>query len=235
MASKQFTLESIGPITIYKRKGVRRINLRIQGGLVKVTQPAWLPYATGVHFAQAQKDWISNQRAQQAAPTIKNSQTIGKRHTLYFENKLKISSKVTDTKIIIHHPVELTSDNTDVQLAARKAIKKALKQEAIQLLPGRLDLMSKTYNFTYKEVKVRSMHTRWGSCTNKGSISLNIYLMMLPWDLIDYVLLHELTHTKHLNHGEAFWSALETIMPDTKKRKKELKKLQPTVMTFQQI
>jgi predicted metal-dependent hydrolase len=59
--------------------------------------------------------------------------------------------------------------------------------------------------------------------------------MMLPWELIDYVLLHELTHTKHLHHGEAFWSALEAIMPDIKRRKKELKKLQANIMPLQQV
>lgn len=235
MASKQFTLESIGPITIYKRKGVRRINLRIQGGAVKVTQPTWLPYATGVHFAQAQKDWIETQREQQAGTVIRNGQTIGKRHTLYFADALKFTSKVNESQIIVGHPKDIATDSPEVQLAAKKAIKKALKQEAEQLLPGRLELMAKTYNFTYQEVRVRSMHTRWGSCTNKGMISLNIYLMMLPWELIDYVLLHELTHTKHLHHGEAFWSALEAIMPDIKRRKKELKKLQANIMPLQQI
>lgn len=234
MASKQFTLESIGQITIYKRRGVRRINLRIQGGAVKVTQPAWLPYATGVHFAQAQKDWIATQREQQAAVTLKNGQTIGKRHTLYFANSATIKSKVTDLQITISHPTDVSPDSNEVQKAARAAIKKALKQEAELLLPNRLELMAKTYNFTYQTVRVRSMHTRWGSCTNKGAISLNIYLMMLPWELIDYVLLHELTHTKHLHHGEDFWNAFEAIMPDIKKRKKELKKLQASIMPLQQ-
>ncbi len=95
--------------------------------------------------------------------------------------------------------------------------------------------MAKTYSFTYENVRVRAMHTRWGSCTSKGAISLNIYLMMLPWDLIDYVLLHELTHTKHLHHGENFWNALEVIMPDMKKRKKELKKAQLSIMSLQQV
>lgn len=235
MASKQFTLESIGPITIYKRKGVRRINLRIQGGLVKVTQPSWLPYATGVHFAQAQKDWITSQREQQSGALIKNGKTIGKKHTLYFAENVSLKSKVNDSQIIVGHPKELATGSEEVQQAARAAIKKALKQEAELLLPGRLELMAKTYNFAYKEVRVRSMHTRWGSCTNKGTISLNIYLLMLPWELIDYVLLHELTHTKHLHHGPEFWGALEAIMPDIKRRKSELKKLQADIMPLQQV
>jgi hypothetical protein len=235
VVSKQFTLELIGPITIYKRKGVRRINLRIQGGVVKVTQPTWVPYATGVHFAQSQKDWIESQREQQAGALIRNGQTIGKRHTLYFTDALKLITKVNESQIIVGHPKDMTTESQEVQLAAKKGIKKALKQEAEQLLPGRLELIAKTYNFTYKEVRVRSMHTRWGSCTNKGMISLNIYLLMLPWELIDYVLLHELTHTKHLHHGEAFWNALEAIMPDIKRRKKDLRKLQASIMPLQQI
>lgn len=234
MASKQFTLESIGPVTIYKRKGVRRINLRIQGGAIKVTQPTWLPYATGVHFAQSQKDWIASQREQQGTIIIKNGKAIGKRHTLYFAHSATTRSKINDSQIIIGHPKTADPDSPEVQKVARAAIKKALKQEAVQLLPGRLELMAKTYGFTYESVRVRAMHTRWGSCTNKGTISLNIYLMMLPWELIDYVLLHELTHTKHLHHGPDFWAALEAVMPDIKRRKSELKKLQSGIMPLQQ-
>lgn len=235
MASKQFTLESIGEVTIYKRKGVRRINLRIQGGVIKVTQPAWLPYATGVHFAQSQKDWIATQREQQADVIIKNGQTYGKKHTLYFATSTRIASKVSDSQIIVSHPKNVSTESEAVQMAAKQAIKKALKQEAEQLLPNRLELMAKTYNFTYSSVRIRAMHTRWGSCTNKGAISLNLYLMMLPWELIDYVLLHELTHTKHMDHSQAFWSALEVVMPDCKKRRAALKKIQASITPLQQV
>lgn len=235
MASKQFTLDSIGEITVYKRRGVRRVNLRIQGGQIKVTQPVWLPYATGVHFAQAQKEWIATQREKQGSVTLKNGQAIGKRHTLYFKEGAKQASKVDDSTITITVLDTEQTANDDVQRVARAAVKKALKKEAEQLLPARLKLIAQTYGFTYSSVRIRAMHTRWGSCTNKGTISLNCYLMMLPWSLIDYVLLHELTHTKHLHHGEDFWQALEAAMPDMKKRKTELKKIQPSITPLQQV
>lgn len=234
MSSKKFQLDTIGTVTVYKRRGVRRINLRIQGGAVKVTQPAWLPYATGVHFAQAQKEWITKQRDKQESVMLKNGQTIGKRHTLYFKEGASTKGRVQNNQIIVTHDSDLEISDTAVQVAARAAVKRALKSEAETLLPGRLKLMAQTYGFSYKTVTIRSMHTRWGSCTSKGNISLNCYLMMLPWDLIDYVLLHELTHTKHLHHGESFWQALEAIMPDIKKRKTELKKLQATIAPLQQ-
>ncbi len=234
MASKQFTLESIGTVTVYKRRGVRRINLRVSGSVIKVTQPIWLPYSTGLNFAESQTAWITEQKAKTTRPQLKNGQLIGKRHTLYFKAGIKEKTTVNDSQIIVTHSSLLDSTDSQVQSIAVSAIKRALKKEAEQLLPSRLKLMAETYGFKYESVRIRSMSSRWGSCTNNKTITLNCYLMMLPWSLIDYVLLHELTHTKHLHHGKSFWAAMKDIMPDTDKRKKELKNHQSQILPLQQ-
>lgn len=233
MASKQFTLDSIGEVTVYKRKGVKRISLRINGGAVKVTQPAWLPYATGLQFAKSQNKWITDQRSKNQQIILKNGQAIGKKHTLYFIEADKTKSKVTETQVLITHTPGEAIESPNVQAVARTAVKKALKAESELLLPPRLKLIADTYGFTYKNVRIRAMQSRWGSCTNNGDITLNCYLMMVPWDLIDYVLVHELTHTKHLNHGPGFWEAMDTVMPDNAKRRKQLKKLQSEIIPLQ--
>ena len=89
--------------------------------------------------------------------------------------------------------------------------------------------MAARYDFAYNNLKNKSMHSRWGSCTNRGDITLSIYLMMMPWEMIDYVLLHELVHTRHLHHAQPFWQTMSDIMPDYKERRKALKELQPLV------
>ncbi|WP_242250043.1 M48 family metallopeptidase [Bacillus cereus group sp. BfR-BA-01324] len=72
------------------------------------------------------------------------------------------------------------------------------------------------------DVKVMDLQNRWGSCTKEGTILFHWKLMMAPMDIIDYVVLHELTHIKHMNHSMEFWSVIETIMPDYRQRMKWL-------------
>ncbi len=72
-------------------------------------------------------------------------------------------------------------------------------------------------------VGFRRARTRWGSCSSHNRLSLNTYLMMLPDDLIDYVIVHELAHIRHKNHGKDFWSLVETYLPDWKKQRKSIR------------
>ena len=90
-------------------------------------------------------------------------------------------------------------------------------------LIGRLQHLANKHGFSYNSVSVRSQKTRWGSCSFNNSISLNIKLICLPKDLIDYVILHELAHTKIKNHSPSFWSFLNQYVPDVKKKDKALK------------
>jgi predicted metal-dependent hydrolase len=96
-----------------------------------------------------------------------------------------------------------------------------LRNQAKTVLPELLKQLAERHGFTYKTVKIRKSKTRWGSCSSKGTISLSFYLMLLPLHLKEYVLLHELCHTIHMNHGPAFWTLLDVY---TNGKSKELKK-----------
>ena len=87
---------------------------------------------------------------------------------------------------------------------------------ARKLLVDRLGVLARRHGFAYNRVFVRRQKTRWGSCSGRGNISLNINLVRLPPDLVDYILLHELMHTRILNHGPRFWAELEKIVGDVK-------------------
>ncbi len=90
-----------------------------------------------------------------------------------------------------------------------EAVWRILAMEAKRLLPQRVEQLARAHGFRYTGLKMRRMKTRWGSCTAKNSINLNTWLVMLPVELSDYVILHELVHTKHKNHGPEFWSCLD--------------------------
>ena len=106
--------------------------------------------------------------------------------------------------------------NTDfsqkaVQELLRNGIVRALKKSAEAYLPPLLNELATLYGFKYKKVKITGSKSRWGSCSAIGSINLSCYLMLLPPHLMDYVLLHELTHTREMNHGPKFWEILNDL------------------------
>lgn len=92
-----------------------------------------------------------------------------------------------------------------------KVIVEALRRNAKIVLPPRLYMLSMRHGLPYEQLKINSSKGRWGSCSAKKHINLSCYLMLLPSHLIDYVLLHELAHTKEMNHSEKFWALLDKL------------------------
>ena len=96
--------------------------------------------------------------------------------------------------------------------------------EAKNYLPNRVNELASKHGLIYKKVKINNAKTRWGSCSGTNNINLTLQLMRLPNHLIDYVLLHELAHTKVKNHSVTFWNFLDTLTDNNaKKLDKELK------------
>ena len=91
-------------------------------------------------------------------------------------------------------------------------------------LPARLAELAKEYSFEYNQVRIKHNVSNWGSCSRKGNINLNLNLVRVPEDLRDYVLLHELCHLRHPNHGPEFHALLESLCPNHKVKEKELRK-----------
>lgn len=90
------------------------------------------------------------------------------------------------------------------------------RREAHDNLAARLEKIARRHGYRYNRVSVRNQKTRWGSCSAKNNISLNIKLTFLPDDLCDYILLHELVHTRVKNHGPDFWAELIRVEPDAR-------------------
>jgi predicted metal-dependent hydrolase len=90
------------------------------------------------------------------------------------------------------------------------------RAEAREKLVSRLDQLSTQHGFSYNRVSIRNQKTRWGSCSARNDISLNMKLLELPQELMDYVILHELVHTRIKNHTKAFWRELDSIVRNAK-------------------
>ncbi len=229
MAFKQCTLTDGTAVTIYKRKASRGIRLSVTpNGAVRVSIPRWTAYALGRQFAQSRLAWIKAQQ-QPAAPLV-DGQQIGKAHRLRFQAKPtagKVTSRVQLTDVVVYYPAELSAADPEVQAAARRAGIRALRNQAEVLLPQRLETLASEHDFTYNKLTIKQMTSRWGSCDRQRNIVLNLFLIQLPWEHIDYVILHELTHTQVLRHGPDFWQAMERILPNVKDLRKAVRNHQP--------
>ena len=101
----------------------------------------------------------------------------------------------------------------DVKVASPSEVE-ALRRQAKAHLPGRLSELAARYGFTYNRVSIKHNASNWGSCSTKGNINLNLSIMRLPEILQDYVLLHELCHLRHPDHGNGFHLLLEHLLTD---------------------
>lgn len=99
----------------------------------------------------------------------------------------------------------------------------ALAEKAMEIIPPRVEHFSKIVEVTYGKITIRNQRSRWGSCSQNGNLNFNCLLMLCPTEVIDYVVVHELCHRKHLNHSAAFWAEVRRVMPDYEDKNKWLK------------
>ena len=97
------------------------------------------------------------------------------------------------------------------------------EKEAKLMMEGRLISLAEEHGFSYNRLTIRRQKTRWGSCSQKNNINLNMRLAALPGELFDYVILHELVHTRIKNHGKSFWNELDRLTGDAKGLDRRLK------------
>lgn len=229
MAIKFFELDDIGTVRVNKRSGSRSLRISIAAnGEVRVTIPSWTPYQSGIDFAKSRKDWILSNAPAREVP-LASGMRIGKAHRLVFATATidAPSSRLAGSEIRITRPLGMAAMHPEVQKVAQRACIRALRAQAESLLPQRLRTLADKFGFDYNSVSIKRLKGRWGSCDNKQDIVLNLFLMQLPWELIDYVLIHELVHTKHLNHSDAFWSEFMRHDPRAKQLRKVIKQHQP--------
>jgi len=232
MAQKTEFIPGIGEVLLSKRRGARNIRISVTpGGRVRVGLPSWAPYSAGISFAKSKMGWIQRQLILYQPPLLKDGVLVGKYHRVeyvFLPTAKKNSVRVTADKIIMTstYPIE----NPSLQSSLLAACERALRQESTQLLPQRLEQLAQRQGYSYQEVKIRKLTSRWGSCSNAKSIRLSYFLIQLPWHLIDYVLIHELVHTQHLSHDKAFWRAFTEALPDAKKLQKEIRAYSPRIL-----
>ena len=201
----------------YSRKArYLRLQINPQTGL-EVVIPRNCKLEEAEKFVFKKKEWILRHLPSVTAAEefmyLGTKIGIKQRYDLFLKKHRLTLNKDT---LVIESPAGSSEDVTFIFNAW-------LKHRARSYLPARTSYLAQKYGFTFKRLSIRNQKTRWGSCSASGNISLNYRLMKYRKELIDYVIIHELCHLKELNHSKKFWKLVETIIPDYKLLKRELR------------
>lgn len=218
-------LKKFGKIEFVNSRRAKRVSVKIKANGLRVSMPSHVSRAYVVDFLLSkEKEILSRQHklaksqshlrivpgeAIQTATFVIKSKLVD-RENLYF----KLINKELTIEIPAHADLEAVTLQTDCW----KGISYFLKNEAKRVLPDRVMQLAEKHGFYVKSVKIQSSKTRWGSCSDKKNINLSLYLLLLPENLIDYVILHELCHTKEMNHSEKFWQLMDKVTDNSSKK-----------------
>ena len=235
MIEKTVFVDGIGNVIFIKKRKVKNINIRLcADGRVKVTLPAFSTWSQAIKVVRSKIPWILKQR-ETLIKRARKQQIIINKNTVfpYLKHKIELipyestggggQIKIYNGILKILYPGGINIENKHIQDLIRKGITEAMRIEAKKFLPQRVEELAGKYGFSYRKVFVKNAKTLWGSCSSKNNINLNLSLIRLPEKLQDYIIIHELAHTVHRNHGPQFWGLLDKYFGDARSMAKELK------------
>lgn len=223
--------EEFGKITIRRSARASQVRLRVgPDGTLRASLPLYAPTFLVKRLVKSSRKEL-RELLEQSVPTVEyqDGMRIGKSHALQVRMGNPLRVRRQGQLIEISLPPSKTLRSPDVIKAIREVVQVALRVEAKSYLPRRLSHLAEKLNCEYQSVRFSHASGRWGSCSSEGTISLNIALMKLPFELIDYVIVHELAHTKHLNHSPEFWEEVRRGDPDYRLHRTALKQETPTL------
>lgn len=225
--------DEFGKITVRRNIKSSRVQIKLSNnGALTASLPKYAPLFLVKRLIKDSRSEIRELIKRQKPKTkFFNGMKIGKSHYLVINYQLngKFRIEKDDQKISIYCKSETNLSDAYYYDKIKKVIIEVLESEAKSYLTARVAYLAEKYNFKYGKVRFSKASSRWGSCSSNGTISLNIFLMQLPFELIDYIIIHELAHTKQMNHGHDFWDIVEKINPNYKKHRKTLKSHSPSI------
>jgi predicted metal-dependent hydrolase len=217
MVEKVFSDKELGKIVVRENARARRIVLRTRPEAIYITVPSGVPMKEIQSTIEQFRVKLIRSKKKVERKRIDLGYTIDS-HLFKLslesgiQSKFLAHSELGQTKIIC--PPTANFEDEELQAWLRKVIEEALRKNAKFILPSRIDNLSRKHNLPYQSLKINSSQGRWGSCSSSKNINLSFYLLLLPSHLVDYVLLHELAHTKEMNHSDKFWAILNQLTQD---------------------
>ena len=231
--SKDSGLHKIGDIEfriIYSRRRTLAISILPDSSVV-VRVPLRTSFSTVNRIVTEKAGWITKHHSdavQRQKGMPDSSYTDGGVHLFRgSEYILRIKKSGVNYVRFFDGTLELGLEKNEDQAAMKILLYSRYKDEAIVLFPEMLNnilIRFKDYDFRPSKLVIRTMRRRWGSCSSKGVITLSTELIKMPDNYIEHVIIHELCHLKHHNHGAGFYNLLNELFPDWKRVRKEMKR-----------
>ena len=208
-----------------------RVSLKVSPeGVLEVVIPRGFDRGLIPGILDDKRDWIEKAtrrmrqrqillKAQPRLPTRISLQAVGEMWRVAYRGTS--SSRVIVTERA-GHQLTVSGDVANVA-SCRAALRRWMARRARKHLVPWLRRISQQDKLSFTKATIRGQKTRWGSCSSRGTISVNYKLLFLPHGLVRYVLIHELCHTRHMNHSRAFWALVQRKEPDCKEIKAQLR------------
>lgn len=195
-----------------RRKNMKRMILRVQNKHVITLSTNRVSEKRCRDFILESKEWILNQH-------LKLREPFGEGSDFYY---------LAETYTVRHHKNPLYISDTNIYLDPCRAKKQSddlYKNRAKAYIPSRLDFWKEKMGLDVHALRFRCAKSRWGSCSSKGVITFNPYVMKLSHEMIDYIIVHELAHLREMNHSKAFYTLVQAYIPNYIEVQKQIKEL----------
>ena len=206
--------KDFGKIHFVVRRSARNITMRVKEDGLHVTTPPYRSITALLEAIAPFRERLRNVCSEVKPKPFDLNFSI---EAECFRLKLETSPlknftvSMRDETVVIACPAHADFTTDRVQTLVKNAVMRAMRKKAEEYLPPLVQYWSSLFDLPYNKVTISKALSRWGSCSSKRDISLSFYLMLLPAHLMDYVILHELAHTREMNHGPKFWELLNQL------------------------
>lgn len=190
----------------------RKLTIKIDhDGQVIVTAPKFVPKYKVAEFVESARGWIESQmQAQRGKPTLLSATScyyFGKEYTV------KVSARADGT-VTVARDVLIAAPLITSHKSLLALLNSWLKNRAVEYITKRVYELSERMELPFAGLAFKQQKTRWGSCSSQKNLNFNWKLIHAPKEVIDYVIIHELAHTREMNHGRKFWDLVARFDPD---------------------
>lgn len=204
----------------------RRLTVRVYpGGRVEVTVPAGVRPATVADFVARHRAWIDARVAELRTHAPPQREALPERvflQALDADWQVRyVARRRPGLRVTAARALEVYGDPAEVS-GARRLLRRWLVDEARDALEPWLGRLARDSGLDFERLQLRRQRTRWGSCSRSGTISLNVCLLFQPPAVVRYLMVHELCHTRQMNHSPRFWGLVRALEPDYRLLDREL-------------
>lgn len=208
-----FSDKEFGNIILRENGRLKRVGISITASQIILKKPTFYPKSEAFTFFNDHRDWVREKIQLRKAKTKRIllapdvpffCTAFSIKYQPHEKNNFKAQLLRSQKELLIFYPTQTDFNDDATQKTLGKIVSNALLIEAKQILPPWLKQVAEAHGFQYAECKVSRMRSQWGSCSSRKSIHLSSSLLLLPTELAEAIMLHELCHTIEMNHGPRF-------------------------------